>query len=409
MPGWHESTTEWREAGKLQTAGIVLEQHPERARLFMQWKQLDWPLMVEPFNVLGFTAVPRTFLLDEHGVVRMIHPRLDDLDTVARDFIDRDFEAPSTEAETFDLRPRLSGDEPTDADAWLERAMALAMWGGADQLDEALAAADAAIALDPNDRAHFAAGVIARMRYDSDGRQAGDFSRAADHWATALEIGPNNYIWRRRLQQYGPRLDKPYPFYDWVATARTEIAARGEEPVSLAVEPGGAEFAEPAATFEAAPAASTAPDPDGRIDRDIEGLVIVESTSIPPAAVPGDPLRVHVTLRPDAAAGAHWNNEMGATQLWVEAPEGWELERPLFEVELPPEETSDEPRSFEFELRAPADAAAGGAEQASVRAYALYFVCDDATGVCMYRRQDLELAVPVRGDTNERLIDPHRR
>ncbi|MDA0351750.1 MAG: hypothetical protein O3A10_06025 [Chloroflexi bacterium] len=409
MPGWHESTSAWREAGKLQTAGIVLEQHPDRAALFMQWKQLDWPLMVEPFNLLGFTAVPRTFLLDEYGVVRMIHPRLDDLATVEAEFIEREFAPPAPSegsAAVVDLRPEMTAAEPTDAAGWLARAMALATWAGAARLDDAMAAVDAAIALEPSDRAHFVAGVIARMRYDSDGRQAGDFGRAARHWATALEIGPNNYIWRRRLQQYGPRLDKPYPFYDWVPAARAEIAARGEVPVALAVEPGGAEFAEPTATFEVATGPASEPDAAGRIDRDIEGLVTVEATSIPPTAVPGDPLRVHLTLRPDATLGAHWNNEMAPTQLWVQAPAGWELDRALGEVELPPEETSDEPRSFEFELRAPVDAPAG---DAIVEAYALYFVCDDATGVCMYRRQDIPLTLTVTGGTQERLIDPHRR
>ena len=406
MPGWHDSTSEWRNAGKIQTAGIVLEQHPDRARLFMQWKQLDWPVMVEPFNILGFTAVPRTFLLDEHGVVRAIHPRLDDLETIEREFIDQDFEAPGDEGPTVDLRARLSVETPTEAERWLERAMALALWGDDARLDEAVEAAYEAIGLAPSDRAHFTAGVIARMRYDSDGRQDGDFSRAAEHWATALDIGPNNYIWRRRLQQYGPRLDKPYPFYDWVATAREEIAARGEEPIVLRIEPGGAEFAQPASEFEASVASVTQPDPEGRIDRDIEHLVTVETTSIPPAAAAGDPLRVHVTLRPDVAAGAHWNNEMGATQLWVDVPDGWELDQPLLEVALPPDEISDEPRSFEFEVRAPAGATG---DDASIEAYALYFVCNDATGVCMYRRQDVELTIPIRGDASERLIDPHRR
>jgi tetratricopeptide (TPR) repeat protein len=336
----------------------------------------------------------------------MIHPRLDELETVERDFIGRTFDPPEATAEQVDLREHLGAERPATAAAWIDRAKALALWGERAQLDEAVAAIEEAIALEPSDRAHFVAGVIARMRYDSDHRRPGDFARAAGHWATALDIGPNNYIWRRRLQQYGPRLDKPYPFYDWVPVAREEIATRGEEPVALEVEPGGAEFAAPADSFEVGPAPAAAPDPDGRIDRDVEGLVTVEATSVPPAAIPGDPVRVHVTLRPDASLGAHWNNEMGPTQLWVNAPAGWELERPLFEVELPPEETSDEPRSFEFELRLP-EGASG--DRASVDAYALYFVCDDATGVCMYRRQDLEVTIPVRGAEHERLLDPHRR
>ena len=48
-----------------------------------------------------------------------------------------------------------------------------------------------------------------------------------------------------RIQQYGPRLDKPYPFYDWVPTAIEEITARGETPVDLSVELVASEFAEP--------------------------------------------------------------------------------------------------------------------------------------------------------------------
>ena len=406
MPGWHEATAEWRNAGKLRTAGIVLEQHPDRTRLFMQWKRLDWPVMVEPFNVLGFTAVPRTFLLDEHGIVRMIHPPLDDLGTVEREFISRDFDPPMADAPAIDLRTSLDGDDPSDGDGWLRRAMALAQWGGAARLTEAVAAAEQAIALTPSDRAQFTAGVIARMRYDSRSREPGDFGRAAEHWATALDLGPNNYIWRRRLQQYGPRLDKPYPFYDWVPKAREEIAAFGDQPIELTVEPGGAEFAQPAEEFESTAGSASEPDAGGRIDRDDGGLVSVESTSIPPAAVPGDPLRVHLVLRPDAEAGAHWNNEMGPTQLWVEAPAGWNLDRPLLEVDLPLEELSDEPRSFEFELRAPDGEPRG---DASVRAYALYFVCDDATGVCMYRRQDVEVSIPVHATRHERLIDVQRR
>ena len=68
------------------------------------------------------------------------------------------------------------------------------------------------------------------MRYDSAHRREGDFQRAVEAWSRALEIDPNNYIFRRRIQQYGPRLSKPYPFYDWVSRARDEITARGETP-----------------------------------------------------------------------------------------------------------------------------------------------------------------------------------
>jgi hypothetical protein len=47
------------------------------------------------------------------------------------------------------------------------------------------------------------------------------------HW------NPKSVYLARRIQQYGPHLDKPYAFCDWVNEARTTIADRGETPVLL--------------------------------------------------------------------------------------------------------------------------------------------------------------------------------
>ena len=52
------------------------------------------------------------------------------------------------------------------------------------------------------------------MRHDSGFRRIGDFANAVNAWSQARNADPNQCIWRRRLQQYGPRLAKPYPFYD---------------------------------------------------------------------------------------------------------------------------------------------------------------------------------------------------
>jgi hypothetical protein len=38
--------------------------------------------------------------------------------------------------------------------------------------------------------------------------------KAVQYWTMALDMDSNQYIWRRRIQQYGPRLEKPYSFYD---------------------------------------------------------------------------------------------------------------------------------------------------------------------------------------------------
>ena len=158
-----------------------------------------------------------------------------------------------------------------------------------------------AVKLDPkNALALFRLGVCHRLRYDSAARSLGDFQLAVDHWGQALDLDPNQYIWRRRIQQYGPRLDQPYSFYDWVTEAEKAIVARGEKPVKLSVRPTGAEIAYPVKSFPAAKGDSKPLDPDGRILRDTEGLVQAEVV-MAPAPRPGRQVRQgarHSSARP---------------------------------------------------------------------------------------------------------------
>ena len=67
------------EEGKVQVAGLIQEQHPDRCRLFMQWHQMDWPVLVDSLDLLGFSSVPMTFLIDEHGIIRNRRARPGDL------------------------------------------------------------------------------------------------------------------------------------------------------------------------------------------------------------------------------------------------------------------------------------------------------------------------------------------
>ena len=79
VPGWHEATREWQRGGELQQVGIIQEQHPDRARLFMQWKDMGWPILIDSLDLLETTVVPMTLLIDEYGVIRQIQPPRDDL------------------------------------------------------------------------------------------------------------------------------------------------------------------------------------------------------------------------------------------------------------------------------------------------------------------------------------------
>ena len=87
MPGWHRVTDSFQKAGKLKIVGIVEEQHPDRARLFMQWKQMTWPIMIDPLNLLDVAAVPITLLIDENGIIRYVNPPISQAVTIVQEFI----------------------------------------------------------------------------------------------------------------------------------------------------------------------------------------------------------------------------------------------------------------------------------------------------------------------------------
>lgn len=404
MPGWHEATKALQAQGKVQMVGIIEEQHPDRCALFMQWKRMGWPILVDSLNLLEVTAVPITLAIDEHSIVRMVRPSPADIEAK---FINQTFEAPNSSTPAKTTKPDLDTMKKAAAIGTVPvlraYADALVMWGGAERLSEAIDSYQRALHYDPMIGAfdaftHFRLGVAYRRRYESvepggsQHRQPNDFQRAIDSWARNLDLDPNQYISRRRIQQYGPRLDKPYSFYDWVLTARQDLAARGEKPLPLAIEPGGAEFATPQKTFISRETTARDPDPRGRITRD-DKLINIEATVAPAAVAPGGSVRVHLTMRPNAKMKAHWNNEAGESLVWVNAPNGWEVDNRSITATKAMRTLSTEARKIEFELRAPPGAKA---ERVTIPAYALYYVCEDVTGTCLYRRQEVAVTVEVK-------------
>lgn len=377
--------------------GIAQEQHADRCRLFAQWHQLDWPILHDPINVMDVRGVPIDVAIDQCGIVRSVRA---DQKTLEKEFVDKTFApdvatAPrepnkATRPDLEALRRRARQSE--SADAWRELGDAVVLWEGPAKIDDALDAYTRAIQANPDDgAAHFRLGVCYRMRSESSQQQRGDFQTAVEHWTKARAIDPNQYIWRRRVEQYGPRQNKPYPFYDWVETAAHDIRARGDRPVELRVLPTGSELASPTRTFQAAPQDAQSPDPEGRITRDTDELILVETAVVPPHVKPGETARVHVTLRPNNELKAHWNSETEPVKLWVDPPSGWQVE-PRFSVASQNDRSqSGEPRRFEFEIRAP-EAVDGPTKLA---AYALYYVCEDQGGTCRFLRRDIPITVSV--------------
>lgn len=392
MPGWHASTEQLQRQGRLQLVGIVEEQHPDRAQLFMQWQQMDWPVVVDALGLLGVKVVPIAVAIDENGVVRHLRPSPEEIVAFAEQtsppsVVTTHASMPTTPDIAALEREASAG----DSEALGRLGDALFMWGGGMGLDAAITAYEKVLAGAPQDGpTHFRLGTALRRRYDTGAGRADDFARAVRHWAHALEIDPNNYIWRRRIQQFGPRLDKPYPFYGWVAQARRELSDRGMTPVRLVTEPSGAELAEPVRAMTTEGTSGPEPDGAGRVLRD-QGLVAAEVTVVPPVIAPGEAVRAHVRLTPRRRA--HWNNEADDLVLWVTTDPGWTADRVRHSVRRPAGAVTREPRLVEIELKVPADALPG---PASVAAYALYYVCEETGGTCLYRRQDLRIPVTVR-------------
>lgn len=397
MPGWHEQIKDLYESGELQIVGIIQEQHPDRCRLFMQWKQMGWPILVDSLNLLEMSAVPVTVAIDEHGIVRQKRLSVDEAENFRSGFMKAEFPAPEpdgTEGPPSGWPVAVEPGDASNAQSWRDFGDLIVRSNAIGQIDDAIGAYERAIEIEPGDGwTDFRLGVALRMRYDLGDRREGDFQAAVDHWKAALDIDPNQYIWRRRIQQYGPRLDKPYPFYDWVPRAREEIKARGETPPALVVEPGGAEFAEPLKELSPVAAVVDPPDAAGRIHRDEGEFVALETVVVPGSIRPGEATRIHINFTPRDEIKAHWNNEVDGLEVWLDQPEGCEVDGAHRRVMNPPEVVSLEERKVEYEVRCAEDAAAGSYP---LRGYALYYVCEDVNGTCLYRRQDFVGSVEVR-------------
>jgi hypothetical protein len=395
---WHERTSKLRAERKLDVLGIVEEQHPDRSGLFLQWKGIDWPVLADPLNLLGVKAVPLAFLVDEHGVVRRAKATPEDVDAfLAAAPPKPEGIAPANvllDPELLAKTLMASPPEKQTAAEWLRLGDAFYLSGRKGALSRAIDAYGRAASLHGSPEASFRLGVALRSRFESAEAGDGDFRAAIAAWGRALEARPDQYIWRRRLEQYGPRLEKPYAFYDWVEAARKEVAARGGKPVELGVEPRGSELAGQAKTFAAVPDGDEGPDPAARVPRDEKPFVRIECAVAPAKVQAGKTARVHIAMRPNVRLKAHWNNEARPLVVWLSPPAGVELDARRLEAPNAATAASSELRTVECELRAGTGAPPG---RLAVPGYALYFVCEDVDGVCYFLRQEFDVALDVAG------------
>lgn len=372
MPVWHEATKELRKSGKLVVVGITQEQHPDRCRLFAQWHGIDWPILWDPFNITQSKVVPRFILLDEASMVRSLRAKPSDLAAF--------LEQPPPKAAVSPPPPRVNRLRPWDA--WDE----VIEWSefelrAVDVLSDALwkrkigdpGVLDAFFNLGPEWR--FRKGVLLRMREDSKARMPGDFQASIDTWRAALAENPRQYIWRRRIQQYGPRLDKPYPFYNWMKEARAAIKARGETPIAT---PVALTLAESLSPREKERTADKQPDAEGKlVDAGkhfrIHTVVVAHTDGRKQTA------RVHARLHVDAGADATIDLESGRPMIWI-AGLGYAARAPATGAHI----------TFEFDVPMPKDASA------PTKGYATFWICSKKDGTCKFVRLDVEVPIGAK-------------
>ena len=367
------------DAGELNVLGILQEQHGDRARLFHQWQGLNFPLLVDSFNELGVKVVPIHLLLDRAGRIALVNPRPE----AVRAWL----QAHPTGKGAAEGSRSAATEPLSEAEQHLAAGSAVGL--KSHRLDVIVARLRKATQDEASAaRAWFRLGVALRMRFESGGAPA-DFAASVDSWHRALALDPNQYIWRRRIQQYGPRLDKPYPFYDWVETARAELRARKEQPIPLAVEPRGAELAQPLRDpAEASPAPTALPEGWQKVIQD-DGLLLAHATVVRDTQG-RRAARVHLELRPNPARAAHWNNEVEPARLWLRPADGWQTSATHFELPGPASAVSEELRRVEFELSWPEDVAPNTALEAVLLAH----VCENEDGLCVYRRLPIRIQLP---------------
>lgn len=410
LPVWQKTVQPYVDSGQLAVIGVVQEQHPDRARLYKQWRQLDWPIAVDSLNLLDLAAVPVPVAIDESGIVQLGRPSPT---SFVKEFLKRNYTAVNVpqdynRAEKADpMSLNRAARQGGSSEAY--RALGDACFTAAESnlLPRAIWAYQKAVESDPRDgRAHFRLGVALRKRSEGARRKPGDAQTAVAHWGEALAINPNQYIWRRRIQQYGPRLDKPYDFYSWVTQARDEIEARGEQPIVLATEPSGSELiapprrrrkgqsrSGPLPNGRGSGAEMKNPDPQGKINRDKTNMVNIEIVVTPARVQPGQRVRVRSTFRLHDKTRPYWNNEAReGLAMWVDPPKSCALGEGRLTYPNPPEAESQETRVLEFELAVNKDAPIG---EVRLPAYALYYVCQNKGGKCLYLRQDFSVKFEV--------------
>ncbi len=395
---WHERAKPFVADGKLAVLGVAHEQHADRCRLFAQWKEIDWPILHDPLNLINVETLPLVVAVDEHGIVRATRLQPDKL---ADSFVNHDYAPPRkpvplgpTELANPKITRRVAG-EARSSEGWREHGDALVLAGRPVLINEAIDVYSRALKMKEDDAdAWFRLGVAYRIRHDRPEHQEGDFQAAVDAWRNAVRIEPDNAVFAARLRQYRPCLDEPHAYYHWVDVALKEIITRGRTPVRLAVEPCSMERGE---LGDDSTRESTLATDNVRASptADQDNLVGVEKTVVRGV---GDEsagvAAIHLTFRPDADRDVRWDDAAGELLIQIEPPEGGKSKQKLVRYLPLPEAAPGGARTLSFDVQIPKRSK----RTASVKVRAVYAVRLGESAPPRHLGRDIAVSIPKASD-----------
>ena len=178
MPVWYQQLKELRDAGDVKIVGLIQEQHPDRCALFLQWKQMDFPVLVDSLNRTGVSAVPLLWAIDENGVVRKTRP---DAKWFRDTFVKTDYPEPDSDKSRLQAESK----EAAGVELFLAKKWTAAIDAWQVELDDATAQSE-------SDRAAawFRWACACRARYDYAGGDTADFQKAVKGWSQAIRLAP---------------------------------------------------------------------------------------------------------------------------------------------------------------------------------------------------------------------------
>lgn len=323
VPRWYEALAPLVKSEKLVIVGVAHDVYAERARLFVQWKGIDGPILHDPVNHVRLSRLPRFVAIDENGYVRDTAP---ELKSFSSRFVNRKFPGapapipPNTEEPPLlvvtrreAIQAHMAPEETRHGDALLIRNLPA-------MLGDAVKFYRRAIKNDPRSaQAHYGLGIALRRRFESEFRRAGDFRLFVAAWKKAAALAPDHQIYQGALAALAPPGNPRRCAYQWMEEARAQLAKRGETPVALSVPPLRTETCGPAAGE-----ASNGDSPSAPKAKDDEDHHVRIEAAVVRSADPGRPTvyELHLALCPDLDRDVRWSSDASLTYVTISSKGG---------------------------------------------------------------------------------------